>query len=162
MKTKFEKKYKVLFVCLGNICRSPSAETIFNKLIIDNSMLDKISCDSAGTYGGHSGEKADARMRKHALKRGYDIVSRSRQFNPEFDFDNSDMIIAMDDSNMNNLKAMCRNESDEKKLRLAVNFSKKYNYSEVPDPYYGGDKGFELVIDLLEDICQGIYQDIIS
>jgi len=151
-------KKKILFVCLGNICRSPSAEAVFKGLVKSKGVHDKFKIDSAGTYGYHEGEPADRRMQSYAVKRGYNLTSISRPFNPNTDWDRFDYIVGMDDSNMSNLKDMARNGDDLKKLFKMTNFSTKFNYTEVPDPYYGGDQGFELVLDLLEDASDGFYK----
>jgi protein-tyrosine phosphatase len=149
-------KKKILFVCLGNICRSPSAEAVFKYLVEQESESDRFFIDSAGTSAWHAGEKADARMRRHAKKRGVELTSISRQFIPE-DFDRFDYIIAMDRENINDLKQLARNKNDLDKLHIMTDFSKKFNYNEIPDPYYGGDAGFELVLDLLEDAGVGLF-----
>jgi protein-tyrosine phosphatase len=152
------QKIKVLFVCLGNICRSPSAEAIFRGFAKKKNLGDQFEIDSAGTSGYHQGEPADARMRRHASKRGYQLTSLSRRFDPERDFDDFDIIIAMDRDNLHDLRQMARNETDEEKLFLMTDFSSAYDYDHVPDPYYGGDQGFELVIDLLEDASDGLFR----
>ncbi len=150
-------KKRILFVCLGNICRSPSAEAVFKGLVDAKNETSLYEIDSAGTYGYHEGESADRRMQSHAVKRGYNLTSISRPFNPGVDWDSFDYIVGMDDSNMQNLKNMARNPDDLKKLHKMTDFSKSYDYQEVPDPYYGGEKGFELVLDLLEDASDGLY-----
>jgi len=151
-------KKRILFVCLGNICRSPSAEAVFKGLVSSKGVQNEFMIDSAGTYGYHEGEPADRRMQTHAIKRGYNLTSISRPFNPITDWDNFDYIVAMDSSNMRNLKDMARNTNDMKKLYMMTDFAANYNYNEVPDPYYGGDDGFELVLDLLEDASEGFYK----
>jgi len=145
---------KLLFVCLGNICRSPSAEAVMNMLIEENGLQDQIVCDSAGTYGGHAGELADRRMRKHATKRGINLTSRSRQIRPS-DLNEFDYIIAMDSSNYNNILRLVTDKAQVRKIVKMTDYCSRFDYNEVPDPYYGGSKGFELVLDLLEDACQG-------
>jgi protein-tyrosine phosphatase len=155
-----EKKIKVLFVCLGNICRSPSAEAIFRGFVNKKNLGDLFKIDSAGTSGYHQGEPADARMRRHASKRGYQLTSLSRKFDPVKDFDCFDFIIAMDRDNLHDLRQMARSSKDEEKLFLMTDFSSDYDYDHVPDPYYGGDQGFELVIDLLEDASGGLFKHI--
>ena len=151
------KKIKVLFVCLGNICRSPSAEAVFKHLVDEKGVSEKFFIDSAGTSAWHAGEKADARMRQHAKKRGINLTSISRKFAVE-DFDRFDYIIAMDRQNLEDMKQLARNQSDLEKLHMMTSFSKQFNYDHVPDPYYGGEEGFELVLDILEDTSQGLFQ----
>ena len=149
---------KILFICLGNICRSPSAEAVFKGLINSKGIAEKFVVDSAGISQWHVGEPADKRMQGHAIERGYYLDSISRQFDPEKDFDQFDMIIVMDDENMVSLKSMARNHEDVKKLFKMTDFSNEWNYHDVPDPYYGGEEGFELVLDLLEDACEGLLE----
>lgn len=154
-------KTKILFVCLGNICRSPSAEAVFKHLVEEKGEAKNYFIDSAGTSAYHAGDKADARMRLHAKKRGIELTSISRQFIRE-DFDDFDYIIAMDQENMFNLKKMARNKADLNKLHFMTDFSENYHFDHIPDPYYGGDEGFELVLDLLEDASQGLYKKLNS
>lgn len=152
------KKKKILFVCTGNICRSPGAEAIF-KQMAQNMGLDKeFEIDSAGTSAYHVGEPADIRMRTHAKKRGYNLNGISRKFDPVHDFDHFDLIIAMDNEHINSLKKRARNKTDLQKIHKMTEFRKVWNYDEIPDPYYGGDEGFELVLDLLEDSCEGLLE----
>ena len=155
------QKIKVLFVCLGNICRSPSAEAIFRGFVDRKRMENLFEIDSAGTSGYHQGEPADARMKRHALKRGYHLTSLSRKFDPARDFDYFDIIIAMDRDNLHDLQQMAPDKAAEEKLYLMTDFSSEYDYDYVPDPYYGGDQGFELVIDLLEDASNGLFKRLI-
>jgi protein-tyrosine phosphatase len=115
-----------------------------------------VCCDSAGILGIHSGEPADVRMRKHSLARGYKLTSLSRKINPKFDFDNFDLIIAMDDQNIKDLNTLARSEEDKKIFYRMTDFSKQKVYNYIPDPYYSGNEGFELVLDLLEDSCDGL------
>jgi len=154
------EKKKVLFVCLGNICRSPSAEAVFTGIVKKEGLSGKFEIDSAGTSGWHAGEPADRRMQGHAIKRGYDLTSISRKFNPASDFDHFDLIIGMDDENISALKSMARNSDDTAKIHKMTDFAREWNYSEVPDPYYGGEEGFELVLDLLEDSCEGLLENL--
>ena len=146
----------VLFVCLGNICRSPSAEAVFNAVIKKNGLEHEISCDSAGTAAYHEGEPADHRMKQFARKRGYELTSISRPVNPSADFDRFDYIVGMDRMNVRDLKSMARSESDKKKVSLMTEYCTHSKYDSVPDPYYGGASGFELVLDILEDACEGL------
>lgn len=149
-----------MFVCLGNICRSPSAEAVFTGIVNKNNDSKNFEIDSAGTSAWHAGEPADRRMQSHAIKRGYNLTSISRKFDPNTDFDRFDMIIGMDDSNMHDLKEMARNTNDLDKLYKMTDFSQNWAYNEVPDPYYGGTDGFELVLDLLEDACEGLLEEV--
>lgn len=144
-------KKKILFVCMGNICRSPAAEGIMNKLITDAGFNDKIEIDSAGTIGYHQGEPADPRMSRHASKRGYELTSLSRKFNAEKDFVEFDYIVTMDDENYNDIISLDKKGNYKHKVHKMADFFTTNGYDEVPDPYYGGSEGFELVLDLLEE-----------
>ena len=146
-------KQRVLFVCLGNICRSPSAEAVFNALIGKEGLTEEFEVDSAGISDWHQGEQADQRMQQHAQKRGYNLTSISRPV-VAADFDRFDYIIAMDHDNLRDLRDMAPKPDHLKKISLMTNFLEGNPYDEVPDPYYGGDEGFELVLDLLEDATQ--------
>ena len=142
---------KVLFVCLGNICRSPTAEGIFRKMVERENLSHKITIDSAGTLGHHSGESPDPRMIHHAANRGYDLTSVARGISAQ-DFGEFDYILTMDDENFRNVTDLCQSQSNSKIIPM-MQFSEKFDHKQVPDPYYGGPDGFELVIDLLEDAC---------
>jgi len=148
---------RILFVCLGNICRSPAAEAIFLK-IAEKKQLP-VEVYSAGTSAWHAGEKADARMRRHAKERGYNITSTSRKFMVS-DFDDFDMIIAMDENNFYDLKSMAQTTDHVEKIYRMSDFFNHDDYDYIPDPYYGGDAGFELVIDLLEKGSKGLIEHI--
>lgn len=152
------KPKKIVFVCLGNICRSPSAEGIFKHLVESRGVANQFKIDSAGTHAYHAGEGADKRMKSHASKRGYNLTSISRRFDPNIDFDYFDMIIGMDNENIHVLKSKARSAADLQKIHKITDFSKIFRYDEIPDPYYGGAEGFELVIDLLEDSCEGLLE----
>jgi protein-tyrosine phosphatase len=153
-------KQRILFVCLGNICRSPSAEALCKKLVMKKGLQERFEIDSAGLSGWHAGEPADQRMRNHALKRDILIDSISRPFDPDSDFDRFDYILGMDRENVRELKKRARNSQDLAKIHGITDFRKKYNYPEIPDPYYGGEEGFELVLDLLEDSCESLLEAI--
>ncbi|MGL5682104.1 MAG: low molecular weight protein-tyrosine-phosphatase [Marinifilaceae bacterium] len=158
-----EKKYKLLFVCLGNICRSPSAEGIMRQLVEDKGCAEAFDIDSAGTYGGHAGALPDERMRRHASKRGYVLDSRSRQFYPSADFERFDLIICMDNENVHNIMRLAETDEERAKVVKMTDFCSHYkHYTEVPDPYYGGAAGFELVLDLLEDATEGLYEHLVK
>ena len=152
-------KYKVLFVCLGNICRSPAAQGIFEHIVRENGMEDRIEADSAGTYGGHRGELPDRRMRNAAMYRGYGLTHRSRPVS-SLDFLEFDLVIAMDDQNYEDLMHLAPSVEATHKIRRMADFLKARQMSYIPDPYYMGIEGFGLVLDLLEDGCQNLYDTI--
>jgi protein-tyrosine phosphatase len=146
---------KVLFVCLGNICRSPTADGIFRELVTQAKLDQKIIVDSAGTSNWHPGKAPDPRTTEAARKRGYDLsVLRARQVQAQ-DFDEFDFILAMDGANLADLQRM-KPAHFAGHLGLFLEFAQRRDYREVPDPYYGGGEGFELVLDLVEDAAQGL------
>lgn len=154
-----EKKgvYKILFVCLGNICRSPSAEAVMKKLVREAGLDEWIKVDSAGIIGYHEGERADSRMRAHAARRGYRLDSISRPVRTE-DFYDFDLIIGMDDRNIDDLKRKAPDLASVEKIHRMTEYSRNKLYDHIPDPYYSGAEGFELVLDLLEDACGGLLE----
>ncbi|MEH2052570.1 low molecular weight protein-tyrosine-phosphatase [Nostoc sp.] len=148
--------YKLLFVCLGNICRSPSAENIMNHLIEQAGLSDRILCDSAGTSSYHVGSPPDRRMSAAAAtKLGIKLRGRARQFQKS-DFQDFDLILAMDQENYENILTLDRTKEYQHKVRLMCEFCSRHTLKEVPDPYYGGEEGFNQVIDLLIDACEGL------
>jgi len=154
--------YKLLFVCLGNICRSPSAENIMNHLIAQAGLSDSILCDSAGTSSYHIGSPPDRRMSAAAdTKLGIKLRGIARQFQKS-DFQDFDLIVAMDQENYENILALDRNQQFEHKVRLMCEFCSRHTLKEVPDPYYGGSEGFNQVIDLLVDACEGLLEYVVS
>lgn len=159
MEDKFEKKsplFSILFVCLGNICRSPAAEGIMKYQLELNGLADKVFVDSAGIGSWHVGDPPDARMRLHGSRRGYDFCSRARQIR-RTDFDRFNLIIVMDSDNYEDVCSLARNEDDRAKVHMMTEYLNRYKgRHSVPDPYYGGDAGFELVLDLLEDGCANL------
>ena len=156
-----KNEYKILFVCLGNICRSPSAEAVMKKLVKDAGLENYIEIDSAGIMGYHEGERADQRMRAHASRRGYVLDSISRPVRTT-DFYDFDLIIGMDDRNIDDLKRKAPDLESVAKIHQMTEYSRNKLYDHVPDPYYGGASGFELVLDLLEDACGGLLETISS
>ncbi len=150
----------VLFVCLGNVCRSPGAEAVFNALIKKEGLSDLIRCDSAGIADYHEGEPADQRMQCHAIRRGYRLTSIARKFRPETDFDEFDYIVGMDDDNITDLQNLASSTQDLNKIYKITDFSTEEGHDSVPDPYYGGAGDFELVLDILEDACEGLLNEV--
>ncbi len=148
---------KILFVCLGNICRSPAAEGIFNQKIKERDLEKLFVVDSAGTGSWHVGNLPDNRMRSTALSRGIELTSRSRQIE-ENDLYEFDQILVMDKDNLDAVKSLTKdqNNSVNSKIKLILSYSKNFQLDEVPDPYYGGKNGFEKVIDLLDDAIDGL------
>ncbi len=154
------KKRKILFVCLGNICRSAAAEAVM-KSVLARKGDERFLVDSAGILSYHEGEKADSRMRYFAGQRGYDVTSISRPVRSS-DFEDFDYIVGMDDSNIDDLKERVATVEEESKIHKMTEFCVNVEADHVPDPYYGGNEGFERVMDLLEDACEGFYQWLIS
>ena len=154
---------KILFVCLGNICRSPAAEGIFKKKIKDRELENLFVVDSAGTGGWHVGNLADRRMREAALSRGIELTSRSRKIdhNDLYEFDH---ILVMDKDNLNAVKSLIKDNTYpiNSKIKLILSYSKKSQLDEVPDPYYGGQNGFENVLDLLDNAIDELIDSLID
>ncbi len=147
-------KKRVLFVCLGNICRSPAAEGIFLKMVKDAGLDNVIHVDSAGTGGWHVGDGPDNRMIRHAQRRGYDLTQlEARQFSSPDDFQTFDYILTMDHSNYRNVVSLDVKKEHHHKVKPMTSFCRIHKIDEVPDPYYKEDEGFEHVLDLLEDAC---------
>lgn len=152
--------YKLLFVCLGNICRSPAAENIMNYLIAQANLSEQIICDSAGTASYHIGSPPDERMTiTAAAQLGIKLHGQARQFKKS-DFENFDLILAMDRANYQDILALDSSGQYGHKVRLMCDFCSKFTIKEVPDPYYGSPENFNNVIALLLDACNGLLQDI--
>ncbi|MCA3211752.1 MAG: low molecular weight phosphotyrosine protein phosphatase [Burkholderiales bacterium] len=146
---------KVLFVCMGNICRSPTAQGVFRKMVVDAGIADIVQVESAGTHAYHVGEPPDARAQQAAKKRGYEIGDlRARQVTAD-DFRDADLILAMDWENLSMLQQQCP-KAYKHKLQLLMRFAGEHDAATVPDPYYGGPEGFNTVLDYVEDACQGL------
>ena len=149
-------KTRILFVCLGNICRSPAADGIMHQIVAREGLTSQIEIDSAGTYGGHRGELPDPRMRAAAAARGYELTHRSRKFVAE-DFERFDMIVVMDDQNYHDVYRLTPSREDGDKVYRFVEFCTRFaDRTYVPDPYCEGREGFELVLDMVEDGCEGL------
>ena len=149
---------RVLFVCLGNICRSPAAEGVFLQLLAEEGLEDRFVVDSAGTGGWHVGKPADARMRVAAGRRGIHLPSRARQL-AAADLHSFDHILTMDASNLADVQSLEREVGGGRaRIEPLVRYCRSHRASEVPDPYYGGAEGFEHVLDLLDDACRGLLE----
>jgi protein-tyrosine phosphatase len=157
------KKIKILFVCLGNICRSPAAEGVMLRLVEECGLAHLFEIDSAGTYSGHHGQLPDPRMRRHASRRGYNLTHRARPIGSD-DFVHFDIIVAMDESNRRTLMHLAASPEQQRKIVMMGDYIVKLraHYDHVPDPYYEGAEGFELALDLLEDSCSNLLDEIIN
>ncbi len=148
---------KVLFVCMGNICRSPTAEGVFRKMVRDVGLSDTVKVDSAGTHGYHVGEAPDVRAQLAGRKRGYELADlRARQITAD-DYRDYDYILAMDWENLSAMQQQCPRQYKHK-LHLLMRFASEFDAATVPDPYYGGNEGFNTVLDYVEDACQGLLE----
>lgn len=152
-----KEKLSILFVCMGNICRSPTAEGVFRHMARQAGLEERFEIDSAGTHAYHVGKAPDARAQEAARRRGYDLSGlRGRQV-CQADFANFDLLLAMDRDNQQNLLHVCPPELRHK-IRLLLEFSRGFEEKEVPDPYYGGAQGFERVLDMVEDAARGLLE----
>lgn len=164
-----KRPFAVLFVCLGNICRSPAAEGVFTDLVKKRGLSSRFKIDSAGTINYHEGGPADSRMRAASQRRGVEITSISRPLRPS-DFRDFDLILAMDKQNKEDILTALERWSHKeslpgdayKKVKLMCSYCRRHGETEVPDPYYGGAQGFEKVLDLLEDGCESLLETIVS
>ena len=158
---EYKEKIGVLFVCMGNICRSPLAEGVFRQYVIDAGLDAEIESDSAGTHAYHSGEPADRRAQAAAARRGFSLDGiRARRIR-EDDFDRFDYILAMDEDNLLLLQDSAPDEQ-RNKVKLFLEFAEAQRENEVPDPYYGGTAGFERVLDLVEEASRGLLETLRS
>ena len=154
-------KVSVLFICMGNICRSPTGQAVFENLVESKGLSDKITVDSAGTHAYHIGEQPDARSQRTAQRRGISMSGqRARRVEHE-DFDSFDYVLAMDQSNYDDLMSMA-SALQRKRIHLFMDFAVNSQYSEVPDPYYGGSNGFERVLDMVGEASEGLLADILG
>ena len=152
-------KFGVLFVCTGNICRSPTAEAIFQKLAAEAVMSGAVTADSAGTHGYHVGEPPDPRSQKAAAKRGYDLSALRARTIEDADFQRFDLILAMDQEHYATLSRSAGAAAGHK-LKLMMSYARRFKERDVPDPYYGGPQGFERVLDMLEDAAKGLLESL--
>jgi len=156
------KNISVLFVCMGNICRSPTAEGVFQSVVKQAKMDNFIAVDSAGTHGYHIGESPDGRSQETARENGVDLsLQKARKVTAE-DFQHFDYIIAMDQANYEDLKRLAVSEEEQQKLSLFMQYSEDWDNDEVPDPYYGGDNGFDQVFDMVLSASEGLLKNIIK
>ena len=155
--TSREPGLGVLFVCMGNICRSPTAEGVFRKFVSDAGLNDRIHIDSAGTHAYHSGEGPDHRARAAAQRRGFSLEGLRARRVIDADFERFNYIVAMDEDNLSALLEVA-DEQYHSKVRLLLEFSESMPESEVPDPYYGGSAGFERVLDLVEEASRELLE----
>lgn len=156
-----DHKIKILFVCMGNICRSPTAEAVFDHLVSAEGHDGWITIDSAGTHAYHVGESPDSRSQSAARARGIDMSSQRARRVEVDDFDRFHYVLAMDKSNYNDLKRLASPEQ-RKRLHLFMDFASDWDVNEVPDPYYGGSHGFERVLDMVASASEGLLEDIVS
>jgi protein-tyrosine phosphatase len=155
---------RILFVCMGNICRSPTAEGVMRKMLRDGGLEDRIEIDSAGTGGWHAGSPPDERATAAARRRGIPLEGAARQVEPE-DFERFDLIVAMDRSNLDDLQALAPDEEARDRVRLLREFDPASAGApdlDVPDPYYGGERGFDAVLDMVEAACRGLLDDLLA
>jgi protein-tyrosine phosphatase len=150
---------RVLFVCMGNICRSPTAHGVFEAMVKQEGLDNRIQVDSAGTHSYHIGKQPDSRAQQTARARGLDLsYLRARQARVE-DFSSFDYVLAMDEDNYRDLMALCP-EGLSHKLNMFLDFAPRLGFREVPDPYYGGADGFDQVFDMVEAASTGLLNDI--
>lgn len=154
-------RHKIIFVCLGNICRSPAAQGVFQSIVDRDGRTVEFEVDSAGTYSGHQGQLPDRRMREAASRRGYLLTHRARPV-AMMDFLEADVIVAMDDANYEDLMHLAPSVEDSRKVVKMAHYLTTHSISYIPDPYYMGAEGFELVLDLLEEACRNLYDSILK
>ncbi len=155
------KEVSVLFVCMGNICRSPTAEGVFRKYLAEAGLEERVGVDSAGTHAYHVGEPPDPRAQSAAALREVDLSTQRARKAAALDFERFDYIVAMDRENLTNLEAICP-QGQEHKLRLLMQYAEHFATEDVPDPYYGGAAGFDRVLDMIEAASAELLQEIRS
>lgn len=154
-----KSKIKVLFVCMGNICRSPTAEAVFRHYVENAGLSEQVMIDSAGTHDYHIGDKPDSRAQHAAQQRGYDMSKQRGRQVGEDDFRHFDYVLAMDKTNLANLRRITPPDSGTH-AKLLLEYARNHVERDVPDPYYGGGDGFERVLDMVEDAAEGLLQEI--
>ena len=153
------EKLRLLFICLGNICRSPAAHAVMQYKIDEAGLAERFYVDSAGIGGWHVGQLPDKRMREHGYSRGYNVNHHARQFDAATDFVRFDYIIVMDDDNYKYITSVAADEKQRKKVLMMADFFTLHDgETVVPDPYYGDGRAFEYALDLIEDGCDGLLQ----
>jgi protein-tyrosine phosphatase len=155
------KHLKILFVCMGNICRSPTAEGVLKKKLLDQGLAQQVLVDSAGTHNYHPNSPPDPRAQIHALKRGYDLSSLRARSIKDSDFDHFDLLLTMDWENLALLQERCP-KNQLHKIRGFTEFLQYTKATQIPDPYYGGDHGFEYALDLIEEASDGLIATVIK
>ncbi len=153
------KQVKVLFVCMGNICRSPTAQGVFERLVQAQGLADRILIDSAGTHAYHIGSSPDKRSQAAAKNRGLDLSGQRARKVTAADIEEFDYVLAMDRTNLEDLRDLVE-ASQRERVRLFMTFAERWKVDEVPDPYYGGESGFERVLDMVEDAAAGLLDHI--
>lgn len=154
-------KIKLLFVCLGNICRSPAAEEIMRTCVVHAGLEKQFEIDSAGIGSWHIGQLPDPRMRRAGEEHGYRLTHHARQFNPQNDFRAFDFILVMDQENFTTISSMAPDPAEAGKVKMLAKYMTRHpGQNDIPDPYFGGMDGFDRTIELLEDACQGLLQEL--
>ncbi|MGE9271253.1 MAG: low molecular weight protein-tyrosine-phosphatase [Verrucomicrobiales bacterium] len=153
------KPFRVLFVCMGNICRSPAAEIVFTQLVRNANLQNQVEIDSAGTIGYHAGNPPDSRMADTLAARGYEVFGASREIQRD-DLASFDLILVADHDNLKNVQRLGKRHQDLSHVQLLTDYCTSSDNDHVPDPYYGGLSGFETVADLVEDACQGVLEHV--
>jgi protein-tyrosine phosphatase len=152
-----DRKFRVLMICMGNICRSPTAEGVLRHKLRERGLDALVEVDSAGTHSWHEGAPPDERSQAHALRRGYDLAALRARRVVEADFERFDLVLVMDDDNLDHIQAICPDSHRERLGRL-MNYARRHRTDVVPDPYAGGPAGFERVLDFIEDACDGLVE----
>ncbi|MGJ8654012.1 MAG: low molecular weight protein-tyrosine-phosphatase [Opitutaceae bacterium] len=150
---------KILFLCMGNICRSPAGHCVFQHLVDEAGLSDQFEIESAGTIGFHVGSPPDHRMQQTMCARGIPIIGQSRQLSSS-DLQYYDLILAMDEDNLAGARSLDRSKASWDKIKLFCEYCTEHNETEVPDPYYGGDQGFEHVMNMIEDGCRNLLKSL--